>query len=75
MTGNRAEFLRRYEEELKARFSWAQDRSKLHRFMVSVRTTVSGEDNSWLHSGEAVTAVWQAMGNKGKPTLKALRAL
>ena len=75
MAGNRAEFLRRYEEELKVRFPWAQDKDKLARFMVAVEATLSGGATMWNHYGEAVTAVWKAMGNKGKPTLKALRAL
>ena len=75
MTGNRAEFLRRYEEELKARFAWAQDMDELSRFMASVEVTVSGEGTTWVHYGDAATAAWKAMGNKGKPTLKALRAL
>jgi hypothetical protein len=68
-------FLAIYRREILSRYAWAQDAEKLSRFMASVFHTISGPVATWNHQGEAVTAAWRAMGNKGKPTLKALRAL
>lgn len=68
-------FLARYKEELLSRYPWAQDAEKLARFMASVSGTISGSVATWNYQGEAVTAAWRATGNKGKPTLKAFRAL
>lgn len=72
---NRQSFISTYRAELIARFPWAQDADKLQRFMASVETTISTSAATWNHDGEAVTAAWRAIGGKGKPTLKALRAL
>ena len=69
-------FLTLYRDELNKRYEWAQDEAKLNRFMASVRHTLDTTDaGTWNHEGEAVTAAWRAMGGKGKPTKKALRAL
>jgi hypothetical protein len=70
------QFLTAYREQLKATYAWARDdAAKLERFMASVRNTISHGVSTWVHDGEAVTAAWRAIGGKGKPTLKALRAL
>jgi hypothetical protein len=71
----KAAFLTRYREELIHRYSWAQDADRLERYMESVQRSITGPTATWVADGEALVAVWRAMGNKGKPTLKALRAL
>lgn len=72
---NRTAFLATYRTELLARFAWAQDAAKLDRFMASCEVTISTSAATWNHDGDAVTASWRSIGGKGKPTLKALRAL
>lgn len=64
-------FLAAYRDAL----ALAADAAKLDRFMVSVAATLEGPRATWNHDGDAVTAAWRAIGGKGKPTLKALRAL
>lgn len=54
---------------------WANNPAALERFMESVRLTIEGKQWTWNHDGEACTAAWRAIGGKGKPTMKALRAL
>lgn len=67
-------FIVRYEQELVARYPWTKDAAKLTRFIQTVADTLAG-GAGWQHEGDAVTAAWRAIGGKGKPTLKALRAL
>ena len=43
--------------------------------MLSVRATLRGPVATWNFDGPATVAAWRAIGGKGKPTLKALRAL
>jgi hypothetical protein len=74
MTTKRA-FLEHYRAELVRRFAWAQEATKLNRFMDGVEITINGGAKLWVHEGDAVTAAWRAIGEKGKPTLKALVAL
>jgi len=70
------QFLDRYRQELSERYDWTkQAPGKLDRFMHSVASTLSGSVATWTHEGEAVTAAWRAIGGKGKPSLKTLRAL
>jgi len=69
------QFLTAYRAELLARYSWASDTAKFARFMASATDTIESRATSWNHDGEAVAAAWRAIGNKGKPTLKALRAM
>lgn len=71
----KSEFLVLYQRELIKRFKWAEDADKLARFMGAVRDTLDSATGSWDYGGEASKVVWQALGGKGKPTLKALRAL
>jgi hypothetical protein len=47
----------------------------LQSFLASVRNTLTGPRATWNHDGEWATAAWRSLGGKGKPTLKALRAL
>lgn len=68
------EFLNAYKADLVKRYTWASDTAKLDKFMASCVATLNGA-LSWNHDGEAVTAAWRAIGGKGKPSLKALRAL
>lgn len=70
----KADFLREYRAAIIAAYPWAQDAAKLERFMQSVSATINGAA-TWNHDGEAVRAAWRAIGGKGRPTLKALRAL
>lgn len=72
---NRKLFLTHYRAELTARYGWAQDVAKLDRFMTSCETTIASTAATWNHDGDAVTAAWRSIGGKGKPSLKALRAL
>ena len=68
-------FIKAYMGELKARYPWTSDLVKFARFMESVTLTLRAGGNTWLPEGEAVNAAWKAIGGKGKPSLKALRAL
>jgi hypothetical protein len=58
-------------------YPWASNQEELAAFMkVVVRTlddTKIGSD--WNYQGACAVASWQAIGGKGRPTLKALRAL
>ncbi len=68
-------FLTAYRAHLTATHAWAQDRTRLHIFMDAVANTLNGPAATWNHDGDAVRAAWRDIGGKGKPTLKALRAL
>ena len=68
-------FLSLYLQALLSAYTWTRDQGKLDAFMESVKETLDGPKSTWNHSGECVDKAWQAMGGKGKPTLKALRAL
>jgi hypothetical protein len=67
-------FLRAYREKLSA-LPWASNPEKLERFMEACRSTIENETTSWNHGFESCLAAWHEIGGKGKPTLKALRAL
>ncbi len=56
-------------------YGWAGDATRLERFMASAAATINAEATSWDHTGEAANRAWRAIGGKGKPSLKALRAL
>lgn len=68
-------FLAAMRAECIARYPWAADTAKLDRFMESVQFTIESKVWSWNHDGAACVAAWAAIGGKGKPTMKALRAL
>ena len=69
------DFFRAYEAELLKAYAWATDTDRRHKFMLSVRTTLVSSVATWNFDGPATVAAWRAIGGKGKPTLKALRAL
>ena len=71
----KAQFLETYETMLIANYPWANDKAKLERYMGVVKLTVEFRSTQWNHTGEIVTAAWRAIGGKGVPSLKALRAL
>lgn len=71
----REDFLREYEAQLVAHYPWAQDNTRRARFMSAVVATIEGPGSPWNFHGAATTAAWQAIGGKGTPTRKALRAL
>ena len=69
-------FLAAYRAELLAIYSWTIDADKLARFCESgVVATLNTGVKTWDHTGAAALAAWRTIGGKGKPTLKALRAL
>jgi hypothetical protein len=67
------QFITIYREKVSS-LPWAIDLEKLGRFMQSMENTLAG-DSTWNHDGPSVVAAWREIGGKGKPTLKALRAL
>jgi hypothetical protein len=66
-------FMDAYEEAIST-YPWTADEAKRTRFLASVRATLAGA-TTWNFNGPSTTAAWQWIGGKGKPTLKALRAL
>lgn len=70
----------KFTEALRAlivqRHTWAGDAAKLARFMASVDATLNAGDGPYYdHTGDATKDAWRAIGGKGRPSLKALRAL
>ena len=72
---SKSDFLAAYRAALAAAYPWAQDEAQLDRFLASVRDTLTGPCASWHPEGAAVNAAWRAIGRKGVPSLKSLRAL
>jgi hypothetical protein len=70
---NKTSFLSEYRKSVSA-LPWASNSDKLERFMESCRATLDGA-STWQYDGELCVKAWRAIGGKGKPTLKALRAL
>jgi hypothetical protein len=71
----KANFLKAYEARIVASHAWAKDMTRLATFMRVASETLSGVSGSWDHRGGAAVEAWHDIGGKGKPTLKALRAL
>lgn len=73
----KAAFLSALSAQLPEKYEWAKDPARLARFMEAVASTINrpAGGGPWHHEGEASTAAWRVIGGKGKPTLKALRAL
>lgn len=69
----RTQFLRVMRTEL-AKYPWASEPDRLDRTMASVEGTMSG-DRRCIINGASWLAAWKAIGQKGKPTYKALHAL
>jgi hypothetical protein len=67
------QFITIYREKVSA-LPWAIDSEKLECFMQSVENTLAGA-STWNHDGPSTIVAWREIGGKGKPTLKALRAL
>lgn len=76
MTGamTRAAFLVAYEKQVRA-YQWAGDQARFETFMAKVRETLDGRGIPWAWNSDGSIAAWKEIGGKGKPTLKALRAL
>jgi hypothetical protein len=65
-----------YSELLARVFPWArEDPARLARFMASAERTLRTEAKTWNHDSPTIGVVWRSLGGKGKPTLKAMRAL
>jgi hypothetical protein len=72
----KTKFMAALRAELINRYEWTKTPGKLGSFMESVKETIAGGmGNIWNKDGEASEAAWKAIGGKGKPTYKALRAL
>lgn len=56
-------------------YNWARDADRLEKFMSSVNRTLFTQANTWNIDSPVVTKAWRAIGCKGKPSYKALRAL
>lgn len=76
LTELRAAILERYSGPDKTGLDgWANNPDKLDAFLSVTLRTIEGEKNLVNLKGEAMTAAWRAVGGKGKPTYKGLRAL
>ena len=71
----KTQFLNNYRESLLAEMPWAQDATRLDRFMQSVERTIKTTASTWNHDSAIATRLWRTAGFKGKPTLNGLRAL
>ena len=71
----KAAFLQEYESAVVSGYPWAKDAAKLKTFMIKVKETLAGPCAPWDFHGPSTVTAWRAIGGKGQPTLKALRAL
>jgi len=61
-------FLEAYRRQLVATYAWAQDATKLERFMLEVRETIkSAPTGAWAWDGPATTAAWLSIGGMRIP--------
>ena len=67
-------FLAAYEQSILQTYGWAKNDNTRGKFMKSVQETLAGAA-TWDHSGPVAVDAWHAIGGRGRPTLKALRAL
>lgn len=74
MSALRKELLARYGQP-NGKICWANNPEKLEKFLASTWETLETTKNGVNIDGESFTAAWRAIGGKGKPTYKALRAL
>jgi hypothetical protein len=75
MSATKTAFVIAYQNELRARYEWANDEAKLLRFVKSVEATLRGPDNTWNRDGEAYVAALKSIGLSPRISLKALREL
>lgn len=71
-------YLAALRQYLPTAYPWAKEPERLDRFMESARRTVYGEKGQTAildKTSSASVHVWRAIGCKGVPTYKALRAL
>jgi hypothetical protein len=71
----KTQFLADYRASLLATMAWAGVEAQLDRFIQSVERTIRTEAKTWNHDSPLADKLWRAAGNKGKATLKGLRAL
>lgn len=71
----KTKLLNEYRAVLPGMFPWARDEDKLTRFVASAERTIRTSAATWNHDSPAIAAAWRKLGGKGKPTLKAMRAL
>ncbi len=71
----REKFVSTYRDFLVATYPWARDLARLEKFMASVEVTLATSANTWNIDSECVRAAWRAIGGKGRPTYRALKAL
>jgi hypothetical protein len=71
----KTQFLADYRASLLATQAWAGVEATLDRFMQSVERTIRTEAKTWNHDSPLADKLWRAAGNKGRATLKGLRAL
>ena len=64
-----------YRDLLPRVFPWAQDQDRLDRFMASFERTIRTSAATWNHNSPTIWQAWRTLGGKGRPTLKAMRAL
>lgn len=72
---SKEDYIEAYAKMVKAECPWAADEERFTNFMAGMRLTVEGRGTVWIHDGPVAVAAWKSLGGKGKPTLKALRAL
>lgn len=69
-------FIEAYTALMVAQYEWARDPARLERALEAVRNTLySRRGQQWDQNGKSTAVAWKAIGCKGRPTLKALRAL
>jgi hypothetical protein len=73
--GTKAAFKRELRARLLATYEWAKDSAKLDRFMAGVDETINTDKNKVSLDSPMCMQAWRAIGMKGKPTYKAVRAL
>ena len=73
----KTEFLAQYRATLLTdpECAWAQDETRLNRFMAAVEGTIRTQAMTWNIDSKIAARVWRTSGFKGKPTFRGLRAL
>jgi len=71
----KTELLAAYRADLLERYAWAVNINNLDRMVSSAERTIRTTAATWHHNGISMSAAWRRLGGKGRPTLKAMRAL